>query len=65
MPACFMASQASLAASHAPEVQHVPLLLTMPVLQQISEELLLAALLLEAVAVVLHKPVEMAQSGPV
>lgn len=65
MPACFMASQASLAASHSPELQHVPLLLTMPVLQQICVELLSAALLLETVAVVLHKPVEMAQLGPV
>ncbi len=65
MQACFMESQASLAASPSPELQHVPLLLTMPVLQQISVELLPAALLLEAVAVVLHKPVEMAQLGPV
>ncbi len=48
-----------------PEAQHVPLLLTMPVLQQISVELLPAAVLFDAVAVVLHRPVEMAQLGPV
>lgn len=48
----------------SPESQHPPVLLTTPVLQQMSEELLADALPLAAVAVLLHKPVEMPQLGP-
>lgn len=53
------------AAQVIPESQQPPALSTAPVLQQISEELPAAALLLDRPAVLLHKPVEMAQSGPV
>ena len=53
------------AAHVLPESQHPPALSTTPVLQQISEELPAAAVLLDTLAVLLHKPVEMPQLGPV
>ena len=49
----------------SPESQHPPALSTTPVLQQICEELPAAALLLDSIDVLLHKPVEMPQLGPV